>query len=162
MGKKGWFLIFWLVWDLFAFLLLLSYTIIFRRKLYIFHFNLIIIWFSYMFKELFPNSVNLILFWAKKGDFWFLYLEFFWYLFVFAFLSYTIIFWRKLYIFHFNLIVIWLYYTINDIFPNPANLTVFRAKKGDFWFFDLEFFWDLFFCCFFILYNNVLKKVAYF
>ena len=97
-GKKSCFLIFWLVWDLFAFE---SYTRIFWRKLSIFHFNLIVIWFSYMFKELFPNSVNLILFWAKKGDFWFFDLEIFWDLLVFAFLSETLFFLKKVVYFSF-------------------------------------------------------------
>ena len=66
LGQKSLFLIFWLVWDLFAFV---SYTRIFWRTLSIFHFNLIVIWFSYMFKELFTNSVNLTLFRAKKEIF---------------------------------------------------------------------------------------------
>ena len=47
------------------------------------------------------------------------------------------IFWRMLSIFHFNLIIIWFSYKFNELFPNSVNLTLFRAKKGDFWFFDL-------------------------
>ena len=157
LGQKGKFWFFDL-YEISLFLLFCLKYRIFLRMLSIFHFNLIIIWFSYKFNELFPNSVNLTLFRPKREIFDFL-TEIFWNLFSFAFLSYTRFFWRTLSIFHLNLIVIWFSYMFKELFQNSANFILFWAKKGDFWFFDLyEIYLFLLFC----LIQNFLKNVVYF
>ena len=113
-------------------------------------------------KNYFANSVNFILSWIKKGVFWIFDIEIFWNLFAFVFLSYTRIFWRKLSIFHFNFIVIWLSNMFKELFQNSANFIPFWAKKGDFWFFDFEIFWNLFTFAFLSYTRIFLKKVVYF
>ena len=55
--------------DIYLFLLFCLIYKNFLKKVVYFLFNLIIISFSYKFKELFPNSVNLTLFRANKGNF---------------------------------------------------------------------------------------------
>ena len=104
---------------------------------------MIIIWFSYKFKELFLNSANFILFLGKKGRFLSFWIV--WGLFAFAFLSYTGIFWRKLSIFHFNLIIISLSYKTKELFPNLVNVTLFRAPKREiFDFFNWVILWNVY------------------
>ena len=126
----------------------------------------ILVWllskFSYKFKELFPNSVNLTLLGPKREFCDFFDLEIFWNLFYFPFLIYTRIFWRTLSIFHFNLIVIWFSYMFKELFQNSANFIQFVAKNGDFWFYLLIKFVKFIFFLFFVLCSNFLKNAANF
>ena len=146
MVQKGRFLIFDLehFWY-YLFFAFFAFPRIFCRKLSIFQFNLFVICFSYTFNEMFPNSGNFTLFLVQKGDFWRFDLEIFWFYLFFAF---TRIFWWKFSIFLFNLFVNCFSYTFNEMFPNSRNFTLFLVQKGDFWLFDLEYFWYYLFFAF--------------
>ena len=154
-GPKRVIFDFWLVWKIFV--VALSYTRIFWRKFCLFF---ILIWLLSDFLTCLKNYFHIQLissfFDQKKRYFWFFDL---YEIFVVSFLSYTRIFWRKLSIFHFNLIIIWFSYMFKELFPYSANFIIFWAEKSFFWFFDL---YEIFCCCFFVLYKNFLKKVVYF